>query len=210
MKEQPPATPQPTGVRRIDQVVAAVVAVVCLVLWGLLPADWSPVHAGGKWLLAVFVITSALAALLTSAFLLGRGSRTKEAPAIWLGIQVIFWNPLAYRAVLALVEGTGLPSEYASVAALAGLLLLGLPTSLLGAALCRSPSWFAVYFTRAIACLFTTWIPLIPTLLFLHVLLFAELVTWNRYNWLHRLAVGLIVAEQLLAFLWVLLFNRMP
>lgn len=208
MEKPSPTTPLATDVRRIDLVFPAVVAVVCVVLWLFLPAEWSPAHVGGKWFLLVFVITSGLAALLTSAFLLGRGTRTKDDPAVWLGIQVLFWNPLAYRAVLALVEAVGLPSDYGAVVALVGLVLLGLPTSLLGVALCRSPSWIAVYVTRAIECLFATWIPLLPTLIFLHVLLFAQLVTWNRYGWLQKLAVSLIVAEQLLAFLWVLLFNQ--
>lgn len=191
--------------------MGGVVAAVFAVVWLLLPADWSPAHAGGKWFLAVFVVTSGLAAAFASSFLprLLRGEvRTEEHPAAWLGVQVLFWNPLSYRGLLAVAEGVGLPNEYASVGALLGIVLLGLPTSILGAALCRSPSWIAAYLFRALTCLFVTWIPLIPALIFLHVLLFAHLVTWNKYGRLHQLAVGLIVAEQLAAFIWVASFAR--
>lgn len=209
MQEQPTTAPPPAGLCPRDLVIAAVVTVVCAVLWWLVPADWSDIHADGKGFLSIFVVTSGLAALLTSHALLGRGlRRTSEEPAVWLGIQVLFWNPLAYRAVLALVQALGAPESYAGVVALAGLVLLGLPTSLLGAAFCRSPSWTVVYLARALACLVTTWVPLLPALIFLHVLLFAQLVTWNRYGRLHRYAVALVLAEQFLAFLWVFLFGQ--
>lgn len=201
-------TPPDLTLRLSDKLVGIAVVVIFAVCWALVPADWSPLHSGGKWFLGVFAATSGLAAALASRFLSDRELQTKDQPAVWLGIQVLFWNPLAYRTVLAAVEATGLSNTYSATVAAVGLLLLGLPTTLLGAAICRSPSWIAAYATRAVTCFVTTWVPLLPGLVFLHVLLFAHLVTWHRYTPLHRVAVGLIVAEQLAAFLWVFLFGQ--
>lgn len=203
----PSSLPGLGRLRRQDLVTGAVAAAVFALLWLVVPSEWSPAHTGGKWFLAVFVATSGMAAGLASGFLSRHGMRNQDHPAAWLGIQVLFWNPLAYRAVLALTTWVGLPSDYAGVAALVGLVLLGLPTSLLGAALCRSPSWIAVYLFRALTCLFVTWVPLLPALVFLHLLLFAHLVTWEKYGRLHQFAVGLVVAEQLAAFTWVFVFG---
>lgn len=213
MEDQPatptattPTNPQLPG--RIAGVIAAGVAVLYGGLWLSLPSDWSPAHAGGKWFLPIFIVTSAVAAVLASGFFRS-GARARDEPAAWLGIQVLFWNPLAYRGVLSITGAIGLPSDYSGAVALAGLVLLGLPTSLIGAALCRSPSWIAVYLTRAVACLFAAWVPLLPSLIFLHVLWFAHLVTWNKYGRCHNLAVYLITAEQLAAAAWILLFSRL-
>lgn len=208
MEESSIETPPPYVFSQPAKLFTAAVVTIYLISWALVPADWSPLHAGGKWFLGVFVVTSGVAAWLTSGFLFDRKLPTRDQPAVWLGIQVLFWNPLAYRAVLAAVEAVGLPSDYSGAVAWGGLLLLGLPTSLLGLALCRIPSWIAVYATRVIACFVTTWLPLIPALIFLHVLMFAHLVTWHRYNTVHRLAVGVIIAEQLAAFVWVFLFGN--
>lgn len=201
------ATPPPR-VRPHDVVVGAMVAAVYAVIWWFLPAEWSPSHTGGKWFLFIFVITSGLAALLASVFLTNWPPRTKDHPAIWLGVQVVFWNPLAFRAVLAAVEALGLPSAYGGAIALGGVVLLGLPTSLIGAGLCGSRLWAVTYLARGLQSFVASWVPLFPPVLFLHVVLLAECINWQRHGTLHRCAVALVLAEQVAAFLWAFLFSQ--
>lgn len=206
MTEAPPA-PR-LAIRPHDWAIAGAVTLLYAIFWAFLPSEWTKVHTGGKWLLSVFVLTSGAAALLASVFFTTPGVRARDNPAAWLGVQVVFWNPIAFRAVVAAVQGVGLPAAYASVAAIAGLLVLGLPTSLLGGALCRSPSWIATYACRALQCFFATWFPLVPPLAFLHVVVIAQAVTWDRYSRLHRMAVMLVCVEQTLALVWFFLFYR--
>ncbi|QDT70787.1 hypothetical protein MalM25_37430 [Planctomycetes bacterium MalM25] len=196
-------------ISRLDCGVAGVASLVALLVWIVLPAEWSPLHAGGKWFLLVFVVTTGLAALLASYVARTRQS-FRENPAAWMGIQVLFWNPLTYRAVLAAVEGVGLPSAYGSVIALLGLILLGVSTSLLGAGMSRSPVWIIANLSRALQCFFATWFPLFPALFYLHVLLIAQVVTWNKHERLNHLACALVLAEQSAAIAWVILFYQAP
>lgn len=201
------ASPTAASVRPHDWSIAAVVFVFYFALWIAVPGEWAPFHTGGKWFLSIFVVTSGLGALLASRLLTTPELRARDNPAVWLGVQVLFWNPLAFRAVVAGVEGLGLSSAVATAAALVGLLALGLPTSLLGALYSRSPSWIVTYLFRALQCFFATWVPLIPPLAFLHVAAIAQAVTWDRFGSLHRFAVALVMFEQTAALLWFFLFS---
>lgn len=207
MTEAEPIPKRPLD--KLDLAIASAVFVIGLVVWFLVPAEWSPIHAGGKWFLLVFAATSALAALLASRAV-REGVRLKENPAVLMGVQVLFWNPLAYRAVLGLVESVGLPGGYGSVLALAGLLLLGLTTSLYGAAMSRSPAWIAANLSRALQCFFATWMPLFPPLFYLHVLLIAQVLNWDKNTRMNHAACALLLIEQSAAIAWVILFYQAP
>lgn len=207
MSEAEPIAKSPLD--KLDLAIASTVFVIGLLVWFLVPTEWSPIHAGGKWFLLVFAATSALAALLGSRAI-REGAQLKENPALVMGVQVLFWNPLAYRAVLGLAAGAGLPSAYGSVLALAGLLLLGLPTSLYGAVLSRSPAWIVANLSRALQCFFATWMPLFPALFYLHLLLIAQVLNWDKNTRLNHAACALLLVEQSAAIAWVILFYQAP
>ncbi|MEQ8847362.1 hypothetical protein [Botrimarina sp.] len=206
MSDEP--TAHRPAVRPHDWAVAVVVTLFYLVVWALLPFEWADFHKGGKWFLALFIPMAGLGALLASVFFTTPALRARDNPAVWLGMQVVFWNPIAFRAVVALTAALGVPSDYATVVALAGLVLLGLPTSLAGCFFSRSPSWTATYVLRALQCFFATWIPWVPPLALLHVVALAHAVTWERYGRFNTLAVTLVVVEQTAALLWFGLFYQ--
>lgn len=207
MNAEAPASGPPISAGQIAPAIA--VTLLGVLLWIGLPASWSPLHAGGKWFLLLFAVTSGLAALLAGRMFSG-GRRFQDHPAAWMGIQVLFWNPLTYRLVLAASGAIGLPDAVGSAAALVGLVLLGLPTSLAGAFTCRNPWWIAVFLTRALQCFFASWLPLFPALFYLHVLLIAQVVTWHKYERLNHWACALLLAEQSAAIAWVILFYQAP
>lgn len=195
------------SLRWYDYVAAVVVAAVYLVLWISVPVDWNPIHSGGKGFLLVFVLTAAAAALFTSVCV-SRGGKFRDSPAAWLAIQGLFWNPLLFRAIVGAVAAIGLSPSVPMVVAAVLLLMVGLPTTLLGAVLCRNAWWTVSYVTRALQCCVAIWVPLVPPVFFLHVLMASHLFTWRRYGPLNQAAVVLVTIEQVAAFTWALLYYQ--
>lgn len=202
------SAPQPLPkVRPLDWAIAGAVAALYAVVWFLLPGEWIEDHVGGKWFLLLFAPISGAAALFASVFLLTPGLRSREVPAAWLAIQAVFWNPISYRAVLAVADAAGLPGPTAVSIAVVGLAALALPTTLLGGVLSRNAVWGVSYAARAVQCLLV-WFPFAPPVLFLHVLMISHLITWKRYGWLNQIAVALVVVEQSAAFTWAVLYYQ--
>lgn len=208
MSEKP--TSAGRNVRLIDLLVGLALAIgyAALVNVGMEDDRYDYLN---RWdLMWVFVLIAGLGGVLTSSLV---ASSRSLHPAEWLGVQTLFWNPLAWfgylYAMSALVDSSAQASAFFDAVhpiALNCLLLgtLGLVTSWSALKASDGGWWSGVCLLRMMQAFVAAWIPIIPSVVMILACTCAWVATANpaRPGW-PMLGLILLITEQIAAIIWM-------